>query len=158
MGSGGARKGKSREEEEEEEVGSGGARKGKSREEEEEETARRRKKRMTPKGEGGRKLELINKSTAAIAEVMLWEEVAHMKLSQRSLQDAPIFRLLLKVAVKGTHQCDYSNFWGSFGLPTEQQQQQTRTWSKVLVKLWNTHLARVPCSSRASCAACACDV
>ena len=42
---------------------------------------------------------------------------AHL-LSQRSLQDAPIFRLLLKVAVKGTHQCDYSNFWGSFGLPT----------------------------------------
>jgi hypothetical protein len=39
-------------------------------------------------------------------------------LSQRSLQDAPIFRLLLKVAVKGTHQCDFTNFWGSFGLPT----------------------------------------
>ena len=30
--------------------------------------------------------------------------------SQRSLQDAPIFRLLLKVAVKGTHQCDFLNF------------------------------------------------
>ena len=42
---------------------------------------------------------------------------AHL-LSQRSLQDAPIFRLLLKVAVKGTHQCDYSNFWGSLRLPT----------------------------------------
>ena len=26
--------------------------------------------------------------------------------SQRSLHNAPIFRLLLKVAVKGTHQCD----------------------------------------------------
>ena len=38
--------------------------------------------------------------------------------SQRSLQDAPIFRLLLKVAVKGTHQCDFTNFWGSLGLPT----------------------------------------
>ncbi len=36
--------------------------------------------------------------------------------SQRSLQDAPIFRLLLKVAVKGTHQCDFTNFWGAFGL------------------------------------------
>ena len=44
----------------------------------------------------------------------------HLKpaVSQRSLQDAPIFRLLLKVAVKGTHQCDYSNFWGSSRLPT----------------------------------------
>ena len=38
--------------------------------------------------------------------------------SQRSLQDAPVFRLLLKVAVKGTHQCDFFNFWGSLGLPT----------------------------------------
>ena len=38
--------------------------------------------------------------------------------SQRSLQDAPIFRLLLKVAVKGTHQCDFLNFWGSSWLPT----------------------------------------
>ena len=38
--------------------------------------------------------------------------------SQRSLHNAPIFRLLLKVAVKGTHQCDLSNFCGSFGLPT----------------------------------------
>ena len=33
-------------------------------------------------------------------------------LSQRSLHNAPIFRLLLKVAVKGTHQCDFQNFWG----------------------------------------------
>ena len=33
------------------------------------------------------------------------------KVSQRSLQSAPIFRLLLKVAVKGTHQCDFTNFW-----------------------------------------------
>ena len=50
--------------------------------------------------------------------------MARNALSQRSLQDAPIFRLLLKVAVKGTHQCDYSNFWGSFGLPTEQKQER----------------------------------
>ena len=35
--------------------------------------------------------------------------------SQRSLHNAPIFRLLLKVAVNGTHQCDYSNFCGSSG-------------------------------------------
>jgi hypothetical protein len=30
--------------------------------------------------------------------------------SQRSLHNAPIFRLLLKVAVNGTHQCDFLNF------------------------------------------------
>ena len=35
--------------------------------------------------------------------------------SQRSLHNAPIFRLLLKVAVNGTHQCDFQNFWGPFG-------------------------------------------
>ena len=33
--------------------------------------------------------------------------------SQRSLHNAPIFRLLLKVAVKGTHQCDFFNFCGA---------------------------------------------
>ena len=35
--------------------------------------------------------------------------------SQRSLHNAPIFRLLLKVAVKGTHQCDFLNFCGTSG-------------------------------------------
>ena len=33
--------------------------------------------------------------------------------SQRSLHCAPIFRLLLKVAVNGTRQCDFHNFWGA---------------------------------------------
>ena len=33
--------------------------------------------------------------------------------SQRSLHNAPIFRLLLKVAVNGTHQCDFLNFCGA---------------------------------------------
>ena len=33
--------------------------------------------------------------------------------SQRSLHNAPIFRLLLKVAVNGTHQCDLHNFCGT---------------------------------------------
>jgi hypothetical protein len=33
--------------------------------------------------------------------------------SQRSLHNAPIFRLLLKVAVNGTHQCDLLNFCGA---------------------------------------------
>ena len=35
--------------------------------------------------------------------------------SQRSLHNAPIFRLLLKVAVNGTHQCDFLNFCGGHG-------------------------------------------
>ena len=34
--------------------------------------------------------------------------------SQRSLHYAPIFRLLLKVAVNGTHQCDFLIFCGAF--------------------------------------------
>ena len=38
-----------------------------------------------------------------------------MVASQRSLHNAPIFRLLLKVAVKGTHQCDFLNFCGVYG-------------------------------------------
>ena len=37
------------------------------------------------------------------------------RASQRSLHNAPIFRLLLKVAVNGTHQCDFLNFCGGFG-------------------------------------------
>ena len=44
--------------------------------------------------------------------------------SQRSLHNAPIFRLLLKVAVKGTHQCDFMNFCGTLG-----SQHHTRTHS-----------------------------
>jgi len=39
----------------------------------------------------------------------------HGVASQRSLHNAPIFRLLLKVAVNGTHQCDFLNFCGGFG-------------------------------------------
>ena len=40
------------------------------------------------------------------------ESAEHAEASQRSLHNAPIFRLLLKVAVKGTHQCDFTNFCG----------------------------------------------
>ena len=36
--------------------------------------------------------------------------------SQHSLHIAPIFRLLLKVAVNGMHQCDFVNFCGALGL------------------------------------------
>ena len=42
-------------------------------------------------------------------------------VSQRSLHNAPIFRLLLKVAVNGTHQCDFPNFCGQ-QCPTPQLQ------------------------------------
>ena len=38
-----------------------------------------------------------------------------IEASQRSLHNAPIFRLLLKVAVNGTHQCDFLNFCGASG-------------------------------------------
>ena len=41
--------------------------------------------------------------------------------SQRSLHNAPIFRLLLKVAVNGTQQCEFFNFCGAF----EPQQSNT---------------------------------
>tara|TARA_B100000683_G_C12209389_1_gene440097 strand:- start:129 stop:425 length:297 start_codon:yes stop_codon:yes gene_type:complete len=34
--------------------------------------------------------------------------------SQRSLHNEPIFRLLLKVAVKGTQQCEFLNFCGVY--------------------------------------------
>ena len=38
--------------------------------------------------------------------------------SQCSLHNAPIFRLLLKVAVNGTHQCESLNFCGTL-VPTD---------------------------------------
>ena len=47
---------------------------------------------------------------------------------QRSLHNAPIFRLLLKVAVNGTHQCDFSNFCGD-----------DRVWRKICARLVLTH-------------------
>ena len=40
----------------------------------------------------------------------------YLGVSQRSLHNAPIFRLLLKVAVNGTHQCDFPNFCGAVKL------------------------------------------
>ena len=41
--------------------------------------------------------------------------------SQRSLHNEPIFRLLLKVAVKGTQQCEFLNFCGALA-PTHCRQ------------------------------------
>ena len=48
--------------------------------------------------------------------------------SQRSLHNAPIFRLLLKVAVNGTHQCDFLNFCGGLGpqLSPDESKQPSR--------------------------------
>ena len=58
----------------------------------------------------------------------------HAMSSQRSLHNAPIFRLLLKVAVNGTHQCDYSNFCGNLG------SQLSRLISKVQRSLFESRL------------------
>ena len=41
------------------------------------------------------------------------EQTVHELASQCSLHNAPIFRLLLKVAVNGTHQCESLNFCGT---------------------------------------------
>ena len=68
----------------------------------------------------------MNENTTATADFNPLHESGPRSASQRSLQDAPIFRLLLKVAVKGTHQCDFFNFWGSLGLPTIRSEDRTR--------------------------------
>ena len=50
---------------------------------------------------------------AGAAALTWWLGSGHAQaISQRSLHNAPIFRLLLKVAVNGTHQCDFPNFCG----------------------------------------------
>ena len=59
-------------------------------------------------------------SSAAGWSLMLGVYVtAALASSQCSLHNAPIFRLLLKVAVNGTHQCESFNFCGAHA-PTEQ--------------------------------------
>ena len=55
------------------------------------------------------------RSECALRECALSRALALFCTSQRSLHNTPIFRLLLKVAVNGTHQCDSFNFCGSFG-------------------------------------------
>ena len=64
----------------------------------------------------------------------------HVWASQRSLHNAPIFRLLLKVAVKGTHQCDFLNFCGALGL----QYETICVWSSC--GLWELQLFVILCS------------
>ena len=59
--------------------------------------------------------------------------------SQRSLHNAPIFRLLLKVAVNGTHQCDFLNFCGGFG--PQRHQAGLKWWSTGIQALhWRQKL------------------
>ena len=59
-------------------------------------------------------------------------------ISQRSLHNAPIFRLLLKVAVNGTHQCDFPNFCGQ-QCPTASfcatRLVRARSWPPVMLSL-----------------------
>ena len=63
----------------------------------------------------------------------------HSMTSQRSLHNAPIFRLLLKVAVNGTHQCDFLNFCGGLGPQPASER----------IHLWNYHLR--PSAHRLHC-------
>jgi hypothetical protein len=68
-----------------------------------------------------------------------WGAVSVGRISQRSLHDAPIFRLLLKVAVNGTHQCDFLNFCGPFKVQHTGAWQQTKTLTTYswLCELWS---------------------
>ena len=56
-------------------------------------------------------------------------------ISQRSLHNAPIFRLLLKVAVKGTHQCDCINFWGALAPTSDSSRNFGSSWNVDGTKL-----------------------
>ena len=60
-------------------------------------------------------LRVIVKTTCSPALCELVPIINGLQPSQRSLHNAPIFRLLLKVAVNGTHQCDFHNFCGALG-------------------------------------------
>ena len=55
------------------------------------------------------------KPTVVPGACALQRSARQSSASQRSLHNAPIFRLLLKVAVNGTHQCDFLNFCGTLG-------------------------------------------
>ena len=71
--------------------------------------------------------------------------------SQRSLHNAPIFCLLLKVAVNGTHQCDFSNFCGTFGF----QQTQCRFGWPAPTGTAHAHCALARRTTN-TCVACPC--
>ena len=63
--------------------------------------------------------------------------------SQRSLHNAPIFRLLLKVAVNGTHQCDFINFCGILWIPTCFEGLKQKQRAMFLVALYESAFAYV---------------
>ena len=99
---------------------------------------------LPPTRQQGMKGELINATfpLQVVVCVKLWQGINtacfakcnRFKLqqhpnraSQRSLHNAPIFRLLLKVAVNGTHQCDFSNFCGAQRSQLPPQHARTRS-------------------------------
>ena len=74
---------------------------------------RRRKRAIAAAGAPGQQREWpsafvkLNVQVNANCTELRW---SHVYSSQRSFQLVPIFRLLLKVAVRGTHQCDFHYF------------------------------------------------
>ena len=62
-----------------------------------------------------RRMASLFKNARKLAVLERRPAIAPTLVSQRSLHIAPIFRLLLKVAVNGTQQCDFLNFCGAFG-------------------------------------------
>ena len=58
--------------------------------------------------------------------------MAHSQASQRSLHIAPIFRMLLKVAVNWTQQCEFFNVCGTF------ESQQCAIFTPVCVRFCGT--------------------
>ena len=57
--------------------------------------------------------QMIKRTSSANSSASCLHRAQQHRASQRSLHNAPIFRLLLKVAVNGTHQCDFQNFCGA---------------------------------------------
>ena len=74
--------------------------------------------------------ELMYMPTRLIAHCTPAQRGAATMPSQRSLHNAPIFRLLLKVAVNGTHQCDFLNFCGDSG-PQHHNGKVSSCWKKL---------------------------
>ena len=51
----------------------------------------------------------------------------HQFFGELRLQQRALFLLLLKVVVKGSHQCEYINFWGA-SVPTHSSNQLQPNW------------------------------
>ena len=76
--------------------------------------ARRRPSPRLPRSTAQRATRITDVDT--LCAIPVW--APRCSPSQRSLHNAPIFRLLLKVAVNGTHQCGFINFCGALWAPT----------------------------------------